>query len=318
MAGFGVWALVGAYFVSGVFIAVGAFWMRPFRPSWQFRFSAIRPLVTFGIRSASSNVLEQIFKNIDFLLVGWFYGAAALAIYRVAFDIAMEPAMAVGLLVNRTALPVFSRLATNLALMREALLWALQRLAVLVAPCMAGLALMAVPLLDLLHDAQGRSYAAAALPLQILAVAALLRAASQLIIPVLMGSGRPGTAAKLALATLLLLSGLIMLAGCTAHGPRGSVAVAVAWLAAYPPLLAWDAHYLWRKLEISPLALLRPFLPPGIAIAGMISLVCLFRLFGWVEAPLPRIALAVAATGCAYGGLMCWSRSGKAAATSAL
>jgi O-antigen/teichoic acid export membrane protein len=168
---------------------------RPFRPALSFRMAPILPLVQFGLRSASANVFEQIFKNIDSLLVGWFYGAAPLAVYRVAFGLAMEPAMAVGTLINRTALPVLARVATVPGQLREALLWSLQRLTTLVAPCMVALMLLAVPLTALLHDSQGNSYAGAALPLQILAAAAILRVSSQLLTPVLMSSGHPGTAA---------------------------------------------------------------------------------------------------------------------------
>ncbi len=143
LAGGGTWALVGGYFASGVFILAGALWAQPVPAGWHFSYGAIRPLVAFGLRSASANIFEQIFKNIDYLLVGWFYGAASLAVYRVAFDVAMEPAMAVGTLINRTALPVFARVAAVPEHLREALFWSLQRLATLVAPCMAGLALMA-------------------------------------------------------------------------------------------------------------------------------------------------------------------------------
>jgi O-antigen/teichoic acid export membrane protein len=312
LAGGGAWALVGGYFASGVFILAGALWARPFRPGWGFEFASIRPLVQFGLRSAAANIFEQIFKNIDYLLVGWFYGAPALAVYRVAFDVAMEPAMAVGTLVNRTALPVFARVASVPAHLREALFWALQRLTILVAPFMAALFLMAAPLTGLLHDSQGHSYAAAALPLQILAVAAVLRVSSQLLTPVLMGSGQPGMAAKLSAATLALLGSFILAAGLLVHGPAGLVAVSAAWAAVYPLLLGWGVFYLYRSWQVRPLALLAPFLPPALAILFMVLFVAGLGQFSWAQAPLPHIALVLVATGLAYGGLFLRAR-GKSA-----
>ncbi|MGE4481484.1 oligosaccharide flippase family protein [Acidocella sp.] len=303
MAGGGSWALVGGYVSSGAFILAGALWASPFKPGWYFNFGSIRPLLSFGLRSASANISDQIFKNIDYLLVGWFYGAASLAVYRVAFDLAMEPAMAVGSLVNRTALPVFARVAAVPAHLREALLWSLQRLTTLTAPCMAGLVLLAVPLTGLLHDSQGHSYKAAALPLQILAVAAMLRVATQLVTPVLMSSGRPGTAAKLSFTTLLLLSGLILLAGLTVHGNAGLVAVSLAWLAVYPLLLAWSVVYLRTQWQIHPLSLLRPFLVPGLTIVLMTGFTLAFRPFGWSAMPAAQIAIGLTAVGLAYAGL---------------
>ena len=309
LGGGGAWALVGGYFASGPFILAGALWARPFRPGWGFEFAAIKPLVQFGTRSAAANIFEQIFKNIDYLLVGWFYGPPALAVYRVAFDVAMEPAMAVGTLVNRTALPVFARVASVPAHLRAALLWSLQRLVTLVAPFMAGLFLMAAPLMGLLHDSRGHSYAAATLPLQILAAAATLRVASQLLTPVLMGSGQPGRAAKLSAATLVLLGGVILAAGLMVHGPAGLVAVSAAWAAVYPLLLGWGVVYLYRRWQLRPWALLAPFLEPAVAVLFMAVLVEGIGLFPWAQAPLPHIALVLVAMGLAYGGLFWRARA---------
>lgn len=103
--GAGAWALVAGYSMSGFYILIGAMLARPFWPGLRFQMSAISPLIRFGTRAATANIAEQMFKNIDYLLIGWFYGASYLAVYRVAFDVAMEPAMAVGTLVNRTACP---------------------------------------------------------------------------------------------------------------------------------------------------------------------------------------------------------------------
>lgn len=318
LAGGGAWALVGGYFASGPFILAGALWARPFRPGLGFDFGAIRPLVRFGMRSATANILEQIFKNIDYLLVGWFYGAPALAVYRVAFDVAMEPAMAVGTLVNRTALPVFARVAAVPAHLRAALLWALQRLVTLVAPFMAGLFLIAQPLSGLLHDAHGRSYAAAAVPLQILAAAATLRVTSQLLTPVLMSSGQPGRAAQLSAVTLALLGSFILAAGLLVSGEAGLVAVSAAWAVVYPLLLAWGVAYLRRRWQLRPLALLTPFLEPGLAVLFMGILVEGLGRFRWAQAPLPHIALVLVTTGLAYAGLF-WRarRKGQPGATAA-
>ena len=205
VGGAGAWALVWGFASSGFYILVGAMVFRPFRPRLRFDWPGALPLVRFGLRATASNIFEQIFKNIDYLLIGAFYGAAELAVYRVAFDVAMEPAVAVGALVNRTAMPVFARVSAARDRLAQSVTWSLRRLVILVAPLMVGLILAAQPLMTVLHDGQGRSYAAAALPLQLLAAAALLRVLSQLLMPLLLGAGRPGTVAWLSGATLALL-----------------------------------------------------------------------------------------------------------------
>lgn len=308
LAGGGAWALAGGYAASGVFILAGALLASPFKPRLRFNFAEISPLLQFGLRSSSANIFEQIFKNIDFLLVGWFYGAAPLAVYRVAFDVAMEPAMAIGTIINRTALPVFARAAAVPAHLTGALLWSLQRLTVLNAPLMAGIILVATPLTAMLHDSQGHSYAAAALPMQILAFAAILRITSQLLTPVLLATGHPGNAAKLSAATLGLLGAGILAAGWYFPAQTGIVAVSAVWLAVYPLLLGWGMLYLYRHWRIHPGALARPFLAPGLGIAIMVIGTETLRHFTAGFGPQVQAGIALAATLLTYGGLTLHAR----------
>jgi O-antigen/teichoic acid export membrane protein len=264
--------------------------------------ASIRPLVRFGIRAASANIFEQLFKNIDYLLIGWFYGASQLAVYRVAFDVAMEPAQAVGTLVNRTALPVLARVAAVRDHLVQSLSWSLTRLATLVVPLMVGLILVADPLTALLHDEQGSSYAAAALPLKILAAAALLRVSTQLLTPLMLATGRPGTALRLAAATLILLSGGIAVVGVTFDARSGIVAVSAVWLAVYPLLLIWGSVYLKRHWNIGVGELAPAFIAPLVGGGLMVALVKAAQSLTGGSAPV-QVGIVVVATALTYGGL---------------
>ncbi|GGF47306.1 lipopolysaccharide biosynthesis protein [Aliidongia dinghuensis] len=308
MAGAGAWAVVAGYAASGLYILIGAMAARPFWPRLRFALPEILPLVRFGIRAAASNIAEQIFKNVDYLLIGWFYGAAPLAIYRVGFDITMEPAMAVGTLVNRTALPVFARVAASKDALAQSLLWSLRRLVSLVAPLMAGLMLAATPLTALIRDQHGNSYAAAALPLQVLAAAGLLRVTSQLLTPVLMAAGRPGLAARLSVATLLLLTFGIAVAGFCFPAATGIVAVSAVWLGIYPLLIAWGVVYLRRHWGVRVTDLARAFAAPLVSTGVMVLLaVAAQRLVG-SDDPRLQLGLVIAAMALTYGGLFRYAR----------
>ncbi len=181
--GGGAWAIVIGYAVHGLYVLIGVQIANPFVPRLRFRPRTISGLVRFGMRAASAETMQQLFRNVDYLLVGWFYGPASLAIYRVAFDITMEPAAAIGELVNRTALPVFARFSQARERVAQSFTWAIGRIVTLAGPLMAAFILCADRLMDLIHDANGLSYAAAALPLKILAAAAVLRAVYQLLYP---------------------------------------------------------------------------------------------------------------------------------------
>lgn len=308
IAGAGAWALVLGYAASGLYTLIGATIANPFRPGFRFQLSAISPLVRFGMRAAASNIFEQLFKNVDYLLIGWFYGAAPLAVYRVAFDIAMEPAMAVGTLVNRTALPVFAKLAAVKDQLAQSLTWSLGRLSTLVFPLMMGLILAADPLTALLHDKQGHSYAAAALPLKLLAAAALLRVTAQLLYPLMMGSGRPGVAARLSATTLFLLTAGILIAGISFSAQTGIVAVSAVWLAVYPLLLLWGSRYLWRHWDIHAAELARTLVAPSLAIAALVAVVEIARLLAGGGDPRIQLGLVVCATALTYCGLFFHAR----------
>jgi O-antigen/teichoic acid export membrane protein len=309
MSGAGTWALVIGFAASGFFTLIGAWIAKPFRPHLQFRMPEIATLLRFGTLSAASNAFEQTFKNIDYLLVGWFYGAASLAVYRVAFDVAMEPAMAVGTLVNRTALPVFAKVAAIKRDLAQTLTWSLERLVLLTAPLSAGLMLAADPLTALLHDDQGHSYAAAALPLKILAAAALLRVTAFLLLPVMMGSGRPGTAARLSAATLVLLGGGILIGGVNLPAPTGIVAVSAVWLVVYALLLLWGAAYLRRHWDIEVATLARAFMAPVAGIGALALAALAARLLLGNSDPRLQLGVVIAATALAYAGLFLHARA---------
>ena len=308
VAGAGAWALVAAHAASGLYTLIGVAMARPFWPAFRFQMTAILPLVRFGMRAATANIFEQIFKNIDFLLIGWFYGATPLAVYRVAFDVAMEPAIAVGTLVNRTALPVFARVAAVSVELTESLSWSVKRLAMLVAPLVAGLILAAGPLTALLHDQQGVSYAAAALPLKLLAAAAFLRVTLQLLTPLMMASGRPGAAAGLSATALLLLTAGIVAVGVAFDPARGIVAVSAVWLCVYPLLLLWGGFYLRRNWGIEARELARGIVAPVIAIGVMAASVALLNRLAGEIPPAAGLAIVILATLLAYGGLFLGAR----------
>ena len=309
VAGAGVWALVLGFVASGVFTLIGVQIARPFRPRIRFRMGEIAPLVRFGTRAAAWNFLDQSFNNLHFLLVGWLYGPTELALYRVAYTVAMEPALAVGTLINRTALPVFARASRHPAQLVRSLQWSLHRLAVLVVPLVAASMLAAGPITALIHDRHGHSYAAAAWPLVWLAAAALLRVTAQTIYPVVIGTGHPGVAARLSAIMLLVLgAGLIAAAALVVPARTGLVVVAAVWVTVYPPLLFWESRYLRRHWHIGAGALAQAFLAPSIGALGLI--VCAAaadRVIGRGEPGL-RLAVILIVAALTYAGLVAHAR----------
>jgi O-antigen/teichoic acid export membrane protein len=257
MGGAGAWAIVIAFASSGLFTLLGATLASPFRPELKISLPAVAPLLRFGLRATLAGLCEQMINNVHHVLVGWFYGAAALAEFRVAFDLAMEPANAVGTLVSRTALPVFAQVAAVREQLLQSFAWSLRRLLALAAPVTAAIVLAADPITSLIHDEQHRTYAAASLPLKLLAVAALPRVVSQLAYALMFASGRPYLAVRLSVATLLLLGLGMLLVGFTVPAPQGLVGMATVWLVVPPVLLLWQARAVHRRAGVGVHDLIR-------------------------------------------------------------
>ena len=308
VAGAGALALVAGYAISGLFILAGAALAHPFRPRLPGRPREIASLARFGLRSTLANAAEQTFKNVDYLLVGWFYGAASLATYRLAFDVAMEPPLAIATIVNRASLPVLAREAAAGGDLTAILAWSLGKVATLAAPLLVALVFAARPLTALLHDKAGHSYADAAGPLAILAAAALLRVMVQPLSTVLVAAGRPGMAARLSLATLLALAGGVALVGAILPPRVGLDAVSLIWLAIYPALAVWAVASLRRHEAIRPAPVLRAIGRPAaaaLALAAVLALadVVVAGFAGPVGAP---VALALVALPTAACYLLLW------------
>ena len=302
--GAGAWALVAAYAASGLYQLTGALIAKPYRPRMRFQMAAAAPLLRFGVRAAASNLFDQLLNNVDYLLVGGFYGTAPLAVYRVAYDVAMQPAIAVGTLINRATLPVFARVAAVREHLAQTLTWSLRRAALMVAPLAVAVILAAGPITALIHDGRGHSYAAARVPLMLLAAAALPRILSQLLYPLLLGSGRPHVAARLSAATLVLLSAGLVVVGLSVPARNGLVSMSIVWLVLVTLLLAWGTLYLRRHWEIGVGRLARALRTPLAAVVLLLAAVEAARGLLGPLGPWAQLGLVATVTGLIYAVLV--------------
>ena len=310
VGGAGAWAIVIAYTASGFFTLVGAGLVSPFRPRLTFSWTAISPLLRFGTRATLSGLCEQMINNVHHLLVGWFYGAAALAEFRVAFDFAMEPANAAGTLINRTALPVFAKVSAVREHLKQSLTWSLRRLLSVVAPLAVGVLLASDSITTLIQDEQHRSYASASLPLKILAAAAVVRVVSQLAYPVMYGSGRPHLALRFSAMTLLMLSAGMLLVGFTTPAANGIIAMATVWLVVPPLLLVWQVRYLNRYWHIGARDLIRATAAPCVAAGLLVLAVEVGRHLIGTGNPALQLAMILTLSVLACVGLLLHDRRG--------
>ncbi len=109
-AGAGYWALVAQNLVATglgtLFLWIACTW-RPRRPRAS---PAVREAVGFGLRVAGFQVLNQVHRQTDDLLVGWRWGAAELGLYNRAYMLLTIPLQILTGPVSTAVLPALSRL----------------------------------------------------------------------------------------------------------------------------------------------------------------------------------------------------------------
>ena len=221
--GYGVWSLVTGLFARHVTRALLLWCVRPWRPTLRISAAECRDVLGFGGFVMGSMLATQVFSNVDYFVVGRYLGAAALAHYTLAFQLAIVPVQRIGEILSRVAFPSLARIQTDVPRLRRAFAQMLRTPAAFVASSSILLAIFAPALLARVY---GPSWLPAARPLQLLALAApfYVLDCSQVVFRAM---GRPAMDLSLE-AVRVLIFGLV----ATAALGYGTTGVAASILAA--------------------------------------------------------------------------------------
>lgn len=264
--GFGAWALLVAQTAYAFFLWVGAMLAQPFLPRLRLRLQEIGRFLHFGKYIAGERLTVEAFQNMDYLLLGALTGPGVVGIYRVAYDIAMMPAVAVANVLNRTALPVMSRLRG--AELTDLFVTTSGKLAVVMGTVSAVVIASAV---DVTSVFQSGEYAAAGAPTQVLAIAATLRVLFQLFPDMFNAAGISYLTFRFGVLSLVVLGACLGLSILVVGLEDGAFAFAVGWVGVYPVLLPLAVMASAARLSLDPRSYLRSLLTPLVS-AGFAAL----------------------------------------------
>jgi polysaccharide transporter, PST family len=104
------------------------------RPGRRAAFSDTRKLLAFGTDVAAFNVVNFLSRNADNVLIGKFWGSAALGLYDRSYKLMMAPLQLVNAPLTRVMLPVLSRLRDEPERFRKAYLFCFQAILLATAP----------------------------------------------------------------------------------------------------------------------------------------------------------------------------------------
>ena len=152
--GFGVWSIL-AQQLSGNLVYVALLWiLTKWRPVAGFSFQSLRGMFGFGSSFACISLLDVLARNLSSAIIGRRFTAAEVGLYSRATQLEELPVMTIYLAVSRPSLAVFAASQDDKVDLAYRFRSALTHLALIVFPVMAGLAVVAKPLVVALLTAR--------------------------------------------------------------------------------------------------------------------------------------------------------------------
>lgn len=270
LSGAGVWALVIGNLLGGLVGAWLSFRWRPHPLAWPRDIGAIASDVVFGGKVLGGQLAWYAYSNSDFAVVGRFLGAQSLGAYTFGWTLANIPVDRISSLVSRVTPAYIAALSEDRSGLRRYLIRISEGLATLTFPTCIGLALVAD---DLVKALLGPEWAAAVLPLQLLALVASIRSVFVLAPTILVFTGQVGRNLRFSLSCAVVMPVIFSLA---THW--GIIGVAVAWVLVYPGFASFFLfRHALRAVGLSWGSYLRALTTPLVATAVMSAAVLGFR-----------------------------------------
>jgi O-antigen/teichoic acid export membrane protein len=229
-AGFGIWCFVLGPLCRVLITGIGCQICHPWRPRLVMRVRDAREYIRFGLKSSGSQILFYFYTNVDYPIVGGFFGPTALGIYRAAYEIVLEPVRVISHVVVDVAFPAFAKLRHS----RERLIAQLvsfTRLNLITVMTFSAIVFAAAPeVIGVFFP----DYAGAEDGARILCGVAVLRSVGFVIPPLLDGTGYPHRTFNYMLSASIVLPLTFLLAAVVLGPSAGYLSVAIAWAVGYP------------------------------------------------------------------------------------
>ncbi|MBW5448373.1 MOP flippase family protein [Cohnella sp. CFH 77786] len=242
-AGYGVYALVGAYLSNALFksLSLAAAGWRQWKPGRHFSIRDLKGYVSFGAYQTGSNLIQMLTSNIDYLILGRMIGAEGLGYYTFAYQLGIMPMQKLWPLVSQVSFPLLAKIQDRTDLLRQGYFQITGMISYVTGPIYLGLAVTAPYLVPF---AFGEQWTASVPLVQILAVMFLLRSSLIPTESLLLAVGRANTRFHYSVLCMVIVAPCL-LAGAWLHGAAG---VAFGYLAAQAMIVIVNYYQSVRKV----------------------------------------------------------------------
>ena len=278
LAGAGAWAIIGQQVAFAVVSTALLWFVSEWRPQLRFSRASLRSLGGFGANVFGTRMLFYVSRTSDNILVGRYLGAAALGAYSLAYNLMLIPLERIAAPLQEVLFPALARIQEDRARVGKVWLRTNRLVAAVVVPAMAGLAIVAPDLIDVVV---GPRWSAAIPVIQILAWVGILQSLVRLNSSILEACDRT--------STLLRWSILISTANLAAFAIGlhwGIVGVAAGYAVTNTALQPVNTVLTGRPIGVSLATFGRNILPLAVAGLGM-AVVAVAARAGLVAAGVP-------------------------------
>lgn len=208
LGGMGVWSLVGQQLsrqlLNTLFLWIYSKWY----PIWEFSTKSFKELFSFGSKLLLSGLLDTIYRNIYYIIIGRFYTSAQLGQYTRAEQFNTIFSSNLTSAVQRVSYPVLSSIQEESERLREAYRKVIKITMLITFACMFGLAAVAKPLIMILI---GEKWLPAVYFLQIICFSGMLYPLHAINLNILQVKGRSDLFLNLEIIKKIIAVGPIIL-----------------------------------------------------------------------------------------------------------
>lgn len=117
--GYGVWALVWRLILLNLISTLLLWLWNNWRPRIIFSLSSFREMFVFGSKLMASGIINKIYNNIYFVIIGKFFSASELGFYTRAKNFSTLPSSNIDSIIQRVSYPVLSELQDDKAKLKK-------------------------------------------------------------------------------------------------------------------------------------------------------------------------------------------------------
>lgn len=147
LKGFGVWSLVGQQISRQVLNSTFLWVFNAWRPALEFSKQSFKELFGFGSKLLLSGLIDTIYRNIYYLIIGKFYSAVQLGQYTRAEQFNSIFSSNLTTVVQRVSYPVLCSIQEDAERLKKTYKRVIKSTMLVTFACMLGLAAIAKPLI---------------------------------------------------------------------------------------------------------------------------------------------------------------------------